>query len=59
MGDTFKEVEAGLELASRWLPKLLGIFGLLTRRGVPPQEAAHLIDDHLEQGRPNLSELDK
>lgn len=58
MGDSFKEIEAGFELASRWLPKLLGIFGILTRRGVPPQQAAQLIDDHLEQGKPNLSELD-
>lgn len=58
MGDTFKEVEAGLELAARWLPRLLGIFGVLRGSGRSQDEAVKMIDDHLEVGKPNIRELE-
>lgn len=58
MGDSFKEIEAGLELATKWLPKIFSIFGFLTNRGVPPAQAAQMIDDHLEAGKPNIRELE-
>lgn len=54
MGDTFAEVEAGLALAAKWLPQLLQLFGMLTQRGVPPQQAAQMISDHITPGKPNI-----
>ena len=57
MGDTWKEVEAGLEMAQKWLPMIFGLFGSLRNRGVPPAQAQKMVEDHLTPGKPNIDNV--